>query len=146
MNIEVIQTETEWLSLAEEWNQLLEESITPAPFLRHEYLTAWWEHRGGGEWPDGTLYILAARSDDGALEGVAPLFSSKNHAGKDAFMLIGSVEISDFLDILVRETHLEAFLDALLAHLTGPDARPLSPYRAILMNTWSLWIKDTGAN
>ena len=37
-------------------------------------------------------------------------------------MLIGSIEISDFLDILVREAGLEPFLDALLAHLTGPDA------------------------
>jgi len=37
-------------------------------------------------------------------------------------MLIGSIEISDFLDILVREADLEPFLDALFAHLTGPHA------------------------
>jgi CelD/BcsL family acetyltransferase involved in cellulose biosynthesis len=122
MHIEVIRTETEWLSLAADWNRLLAESITPVPFLRHEYLAAWWEHRGGGEWPDSALYLMLARSDSGELLGAAPLFSSKNHAGEDALMLVGSIEISDFLDILVREADLEPFLDALLAHLTGPDA------------------------
>jgi CelD/BcsL family acetyltransferase involved in cellulose biosynthesis len=122
MHIEVIQTETEWLSLADEWNRLLEDSITPVPFLRHEYLTAWWAHRGGGEWPDSALFILMARNDAGELLGVAPMFLSKNHAGEDTLMLIGSIEISDFLDILVKEADLEPFLDALLAYLTGPDA------------------------
>jgi CelD/BcsL family acetyltransferase involved in cellulose biosynthesis len=122
MHIEAIRTQTEWLSLAAEWNQLLAESITPVPFLRHEYLTAWWNHRGGGEWPDSTLYILVARDDGGELIGVAPLFSSKNHAGEDALMLIGSIEISDFLDIIVKAADLEPFLDALLSHLTGSNA------------------------
>jgi len=122
MHIEAIQTESEWLSLAGEWNRLLDKSIMPVPFLRHEYLTTWWAHRGGGEWPEGTLFILVARNDAGELVGAAPMFLSKNHAGEETLMLIGSIEISDFLDILVREADLEPFLDALLAYLTGPDA------------------------
>ncbi|KPK22696.1 MAG: hypothetical protein AMK69_19240, partial [Nitrospira bacterium SG8_3] len=121
MQLEVIQTETEWETIADEWNQLLKESITRVPFLRHEYLTAWWEHRGGGEWPESTLYIIAARGNDGRLLGAAPMFLSKNHAGESALFLIGSIEISDFLDIIVREDDLDTFLDAILAHLTGPD-------------------------
>ena len=33
------------------WNDLLSGSITDVPFLRYEYLSAWWNTRGGGEWP-----------------------------------------------------------------------------------------------
>jgi CelD/BcsL family acetyltransferase involved in cellulose biosynthesis len=118
----IMHLEAEWLAMADEWNQLLGESITHVPFLRHEYLIAWWQHRGGGEWPDSTLYILVARDQDGGLMGVVPMFLSKNRAGEPALFLIGSVEISDFLDIIVREADLEPFLDAVFAHITSPDA------------------------
>ncbi len=63
--------------LAEEWNKLLNDCFTHVPFLRYEYLHIWWETRGGGEWPDSDLAVVAARQD-GRLAGVAPLFSSKN--------------------------------------------------------------------
>jgi len=92
------------------------------PFLRHEYLTAWWQHRGGGEWLESSLYIIAARDNNNKLMGAAPLFLSKNHAGEPTLFLIGSVEISDFLDIIVREDDLDTFIDAILKHLTGPNA------------------------
>jgi CelD/BcsL family acetyltransferase involved in cellulose biosynthesis len=122
MHITVIHSETEWAAIADEWNQLLGKSITNVPFLRFEYLEAWWQHRGGGEWPESDLYIITARDDEGNLVGAAPLFLSKNHAGESVLLLLGSIEISDFLDILVQEINLEAFLDAILTHLTGPDA------------------------
>ena len=47
--IELIQTEVEWEPLSEAWNELLSKSVMDVPFLRHEFLTAWWQHRGGGE-------------------------------------------------------------------------------------------------
>jgi CelD/BcsL family acetyltransferase involved in cellulose biosynthesis len=37
-------------------------------------------------------------------------------------MLIGSVEISDFLDLLVRPENLETFIEALFNHLDNPEA------------------------
>ncbi len=122
MQLEVLQTETQWFAIANEWNQLLEESIIHIPFLRHEYLVAWWQHRGGGEWPESSLYIITARDNNDKLLGAAPMFLSKNHAGEPTLFLIGSVEISDFLDIIVREDNLDTFLDAILKHLTGPNA------------------------
>ena len=116
-NIEIIQDETHWAELAEEWNQLLSHSSVDVPFLRYEYLSAWWQHRGGGEWDADSIYILTARSQDGELVGVLPLFKSKNHAGTPALILMGSVEISDFLDVLCKPELLADFLDAALAHL-----------------------------
>jgi CelD/BcsL family acetyltransferase involved in cellulose biosynthesis len=122
MQIQIIQNEQEWDSLAGEWNRLLAEGVSDVPFLRHEYLRAWWQYRGGGEWETADLYIAAGKGDDGALLGIAPLFLSKNHAGKPALFFIGSVEISDFLDLVVAPEHLDTFAEALLDHLTGPNA------------------------
>ncbi|MBI3158689.1 MAG: GNAT family N-acetyltransferase [Chloroflexi bacterium] len=123
MHIDVIRDEAEWLPLAAEWNALLSHSATDVPFLRHEYLLAWWRHKGGGEWPDDSpLTIVTGRDESGALRGVAPLFQSVNKEGRPALFLLGSVEISDFLDVLARPQDLLAFLTALLAYLAGPDA------------------------
>jgi len=80
-----------------EWNSLLSESIADLPFLRHEYLRSWWASLGGGEWDAGELAIIIAERD-GELIGIAPLFQNE----KSLFFL-GSVEISDYLDFIVRE-------------------------------------------
>jgi len=107
--------------LATEWNALLSESITDVPFLRYEYLRTWWETRGGGEWPDSELAIVLARQD-GRLTGVAPLFAAKNRDSHPALLLLGSIEISDYLDLIVRPTDLAAFLPGLMDFLghSGP--------------------------
>ncbi len=122
MKIEIIRSEEQWRALAEEWNRLLEQSVSDVPFLRHEYLLAWWQHRGGGEWQADELYILLGRGAQGDLLGAIPFFISKNHAGNPTLRLVGSIEISDFLDALARPADLGAFLQAALSHLTGPDA------------------------
>jgi CelD/BcsL family acetyltransferase involved in cellulose biosynthesis len=107
--------------LSADWNTLLNESVTRVPFLRHEYLRTWWETRGGGEWPDSELAVVVARQD-GRLAGVAPLFASKNRDGDPALLLLGSIEISDYLDLIVRPKDLSAFISGLLDFLghSGP--------------------------
>ena len=107
-------------ALRDEWNALLDESVSHVPFLRYDYLEAWWRHRGGGEWPDAELAVVTARQD-GRLIGIAPLFFTPNHDGHPALMLLGSIEISDYLDLIVRPADLTAFLDALIPFLSQPD-------------------------
>ena len=85
-------------------------------------MAAWLQFRGGGEWPESELYILTGRDQSGQLVGIAPLFLTKNVDGKSALMLLGSIEISDFLDIIVQDSDLEDFVEAILAHLTSDDA------------------------
>lgn len=118
-----------------EWNALLSESISDVPFLRHEYLSAWWSTRGGGEWPDAELALISAREDD-SLTGVAPLFLSgqsprreaERDEGKQALMLLGSIEISDYLDLIVRADDLSRFLSGLLDFLASDSAPAWSAF------------------
>jgi hypothetical protein len=104
---------------AQEWNDLLKESVSDTPFLRHEYQRGWWEHRGGGEWQNAQLILISAR-EDGKLIGIAPLFIAE-YEGKNALLLIGSIEISDYLDVIVRMDH-SRFITGLLDFLASSFA------------------------
>jgi len=109
-----------------EWNTLLSESVSNVPFLRHEYLNAWWSTCGGGEWPQAELALISAREDDQMI-GIAPLFLTEQRPRseterddeKQALMLLGSIEISDYLDLIVRADDLSRFLSGLLDFLAS---------------------------
>ena len=107
---------------AEAWNTLVQQSIADTPFSRHEYLSEWWKTLGGGEWQDAKLVLISATEND-QLIGIAPLFIA-DYDGQRALMLVGSIEISDYLDLIVREEDLTRFLSGLLDFLTSsiPDA------------------------
>jgi len=104
----------------DEWNALLSESVSDVPFLRYEYLDAWWSTQGGGEWSGPELALLSAHEDD-RLVGIAPLFVTE-YEGQQVLMLLGSIEISDYLDLIVRADDLQRFLTALLDVLASPTA------------------------
>jgi CelD/BcsL family acetyltransferase involved in cellulose biosynthesis len=122
-------------ALETEWNDLLAESHCHVPFMRYEYLQIWWETRGGGEWPpDAQLAIVVAR-EDGRLTGIAPLFFA-TWEGRPTLLLLGSIEISDYLDLIVRDADLPAFARELLDLLTRdgngqPDWDRLDLYNVI---------------
>ena len=122
LKLNVIQTLDGFDNMAEEWNHLLSISASHVPFLRHEYLSAWWRTLGGGEWSQGDLYIVTARRPDGGLYGIAPMFFTQNQHGEDALILIGSAEVSDYLDVIARREDLPTFMDALMDHLSSPGA------------------------
>ncbi len=106
--------------LEKDWNALLTESVTHVPFLRFEYLQNWWQTRGGGEWdPNATLAIITAHEAD-HLVGIAPLFRA-SYKGEYSFLFLGSIEISDYLDFIVRPDDLVTFVDGLLTFLSGEE-------------------------
>ncbi len=138
MHFNVIRTLPEMEALADEWNVLLASSASHVPFLRHEYLTNWWKTLGGGEWEQAELFVVtASREPDGELVGIAPLFFTQNREGEPALMLLGSIEISDYLDVIARPEDLAQFLDELLGFLTGPQA----PAWAVL--DWDNLLEDS---
>jgi len=108
---------------ATDWNQLVEQSIADTPFSRYEYLNEWWKTLGGGEWTgkDGVtppLLVLVSATENNQLIGIAPLFIAE-HDGQQALMLVGSIEISDYLDLIVREQDLPRFVSGLFDFLTS---------------------------
>ena len=125
MHIATIRSIPELIGLEKEWNDLLVISAIHVPFLRHEYITAWWQGLGGGEWSHGELYMITARSEDGNLIGIAPLFETENRDGEPALMMLGSIEISDYLDLIARPEDIPAFQEAILEHLAS-DVTPAS--------------------
>ncbi len=122
-----------------EWNGLLNEAVTNSPFLRHEYQAAWWSTLGGGEWNQAELVLLSA-NENGRLLGIAPLFLT-GYEGRPTLLLCGSIEISDYLDVIVRHEDVDRFITGLLDYLTDqrnhewlaldwyniPDSSPVLP-------------------
>jgi CelD/BcsL family acetyltransferase involved in cellulose biosynthesis len=102
---------------AQAWNTLLKESVSDSPFLRYEYQTAWWKHRGGGEWQNAQLILISASEGD-QLIGIAPLFIAE-YDGQRALLLNGSIEISDYLDVIVRREDHAAFISGLFDFLAA---------------------------
>lgn len=104
-----------------EWNALVEASIADTPFSRYEYLGEWWKTLGGGEWKDAQLVLVSAKEDD-RLIGIAPLLIA-DYDGQRALMLVGSIEISDYLDVIVRAEDHARFLSGLLDFLASASQK-----------------------
>jgi CelD/BcsL family acetyltransferase involved in cellulose biosynthesis len=122
MHFQAIRTLAEMESLSAEWNDLVVHSASDVPFLRHEYLHTWFQTLGGGEWPSGELYIVTGRDAEGMLVGIAPLFFTTNRDGEPALMLLGSIEISDYLDLIALPAQWTAFVAGLCDFLEGAEA------------------------
>lgn len=111
-------------AIKNDWQGLLKECASDVPFLSYDYLHAWWQTRGGGEWPSSSELVLLVASEDERLIGVAPLFHATNLQGKPALMFIGAIEVSDFLDFIARPEDLSEFIHAVIDYLTQSEDIP----------------------
>lgn len=122
MRIETLRDAASWAALAEDWNALLARSHIRVPFLTHEFQRAWWDHLGGGEWGNAELNLIVARSPGGRVVGIAPLFRTQNSQDEWVIHFIGTHEIADFLDFIVRPEDHAAFLQAVLETLLADES------------------------
>lgn len=121
MQYDIIRNLPDMQALAATWNELLADSASHVPFLRNEYLSTWWQTLGGGEWAEGELCVITARQK-GKLVGIAPLFFTTNCEGESALMLLGCIEISDYLDLIAPTQTLQPFVEGLFDYLSGMQA------------------------
>jgi CelD/BcsL family acetyltransferase involved in cellulose biosynthesis len=114
-----IQTgEAAFSALQREWNDLLAKSSTDTIFMTWEWQKNWWEWFGHDE----QLYVLTVR-DGVELLGLAPLYAPRNDPARKTLRLVGGVELSDYLDLLVASGAREkATYQALWSCLTGECA------------------------
>jgi CelD/BcsL family acetyltransferase involved in cellulose biosynthesis len=117
VEFDFICDEDSMAALSEEWNALLSMAVTDVPFLRHEFLTTWWSTLGGGEWHEAELRIGVARDHEGRLVGLAPFFRTRTLDDRIGLLLLGSIEISDYLDLIVSESVATQFAEHLLREL-----------------------------
>ena len=124
MNFILHKDFSEFSLRAKSWNALVEQSMADTPFSRYEYLSEWWKTLGGGEWLRQSVeLVLISASEADQLIGIAPLFITE-YEGQRALMLVGSIEISDYLDLIVREQDLPRFLSGLLDFLASASQQP----------------------
>ncbi len=141
MQIKLVRSESEWDELGPSWDQLLPNSHINTPFQLFDFQRSWWQYKGGGEWPDGQLFILTGYGDSGELEGLAPLFVDEDSNGK-TLRFIGSHEIADFLDFICPADKLEGFISSSLKFLieeAGADWDSID-FCNMLENSESLFI------
>lgn len=102
--------------LQAEWDRLLEISVIDTLFITHAWQTTWWRNLGSGD-----LRIITFREDDGTLIGIAPFFAERGADGLIYLSLVGCVDVSDYLDLLVAKGCEERVYAALLDTLANPD-------------------------
>jgi CelD/BcsL family acetyltransferase involved in cellulose biosynthesis len=88
--------ETVFTKLEAEWLDLLGRSVTNYVFQSPQFQAAWWQTLGEGE-----LQIVAIRTEEDQLVGLAPLYVQSDDDGNKTVCFVGCVNVSDYLDILV---------------------------------------------
>jgi CelD/BcsL family acetyltransferase involved in cellulose biosynthesis len=129
VKFESYSTHDAFAALQGEWNELLKRSISDTPFASYEWHKNWWDAYHPGE-----LWILAFRDETNLLIGLAPLFIATEDDGKRILRLVGSHDVTDYLDILADkaqcDTVYEAFVEALCTKLDSFDAIDFCNIRA----------------
>ncbi|MEW5720175.1 MAG: hypothetical protein AB1817_16230, partial [Chloroflexota bacterium] len=116
MKIEWFTDAAVFEKLEPEWNALLARSVSDTLFLTHEWQRTWWKHLGNDQ-----LCVITIRDDDGTLLGIAPLFEETGSDGAKTLSLVGCVDVSDYLDLIVAAGHETRVYGALLETLTRAD-------------------------
>jgi CelD/BcsL family acetyltransferase involved in cellulose biosynthesis len=112
-----IETHTDiqgFLALEREWNNLLKQSKMDTIFLTWQWQKSWWDFLSH----EGQLAIVTVR-DGRDLVGLAPFYALPPNGGPRTLRLIGGVEVSDYLDIIVargKEEMVYATLWEFLIH------------------------------
>jgi CelD/BcsL family acetyltransferase involved in cellulose biosynthesis len=132
MKTHLIQNVEGLISIEDDWVDLLTRVSTKTPFQQPAYNRHWWSTLGGGEWDEGELWVFAGYEPDDRMIGLAPLFLTLGAEGTKELRLIGSKEISDYLDLISEDGQRANFIDALLLHLK--DDPPDGFQRLILDN------------
>ena len=118
MNVIAYRDNAAFDVLESEWNALLERAPINQLFCTWEWQKTWWDAYQPGE-----LLVLACR-DGEQLRGIAPLFIVNSERGR-SIQIIGCVDVTDYLDFIVDESHLEdvftAFAEYFSAHRADFD-------------------------
>lgn len=115
MRLQVYTDASVFSGLRSEWHGLLTDSASDTLFLTWEWQSTWWEQLG-----EGDLFVLAAWEGN-RLVGIAPFYRT-GESGERTLSLVGCVDVSDYLDMIVRRGHEKEVYDLFLAALADHAA------------------------
>jgi CelD/BcsL family acetyltransferase involved in cellulose biosynthesis len=98
--------------LKPEWNTLLKRSVANRIFSTWEWQSIWWESYCPGE-----LWVVTCRDDEDQLLGIAPWFIEQHPTHGRVVRSIGCVEVTDYLDTIVDQDHIQPVLEAFATFL-----------------------------
>jgi CelD/BcsL family acetyltransferase involved in cellulose biosynthesis len=113
-----------WAGLDEaRWNGLLDRAKLPSVFMTWQWQTVWARSFAAA----ASLHLLAVSDEDGSLVGLLPL----HEAEPGILRILGGVDVSDYLDLVVAAGREEEVWQALLQHrATQPVEWDLHAIRA----------------
>lgn len=110
MIIQAYTDERVFEELQGEWNTLVRQSQSNRIFSTWEWNRIWWD-----AYHPGTLWIITVRDSDGHLAGIAPCFIESTADRGRVVRLIGCVDVTDYVDLIVDPTKMDAVLAAFAA-------------------------------
>ena len=125
VRIECIQDDEQFKQLKSSWNELVEHSIHPQPFLLWEWIFTWWEVYAKSSYE---LTILAVYNDK-QLVAIAPFYVDNSHLiVKGRLRMLGEGEafedevVSHYPDIIALADYREQVVKALVAYLLSNES------------------------
>ena len=115
MHLDVLTSESVFRTLRPEWLRLLGELSFQSVFFTPQWQETWWRHFGAGR----QLSILTVRSDEGRLEGLAPLMRSHDNADATRLEFIGDLELCDYFDMLIAPQRQGEIAQAIADYLVS---------------------------
>lgn len=119
MHIVAYETETAFDVLREEWNALVARSGHNTVFATWEWQKHWWDAYGSG----APLWVLTVRDAADVLRGLAPFFVEQREGVGRVLRLVGSEDVTDYLDVIVDRDYAQPVYEAILAYLKQERAR-----------------------
>jgi CelD/BcsL family acetyltransferase involved in cellulose biosynthesis len=108
-----------FLALQRDWNSLLKRSKMHTIFLTWQWQKNWWDFLSH----EGQLAMVTVRDGDD-LVGLAPFYTLHPNEGPRTLRLIGGIDVSDYLDIIVASGKEEMVYAALWEFLTHEHDYP----------------------
>lgn len=95
-----------------EWNDLVQRSTGDRIFSTWEWQSVWWDAYQPGE-----LWVVTCRDENNRLVGLAPWFIGIGDDGRRFVSTIGCKEVTDYLDLIVDQNHVDPVLQTLAQFL-----------------------------
>jgi CelD/BcsL family acetyltransferase involved in cellulose biosynthesis len=110
--VQAYVNEQVFAALESEWNTLVHKSQSNRIFSTWEWNQTWWN-----AYHPGRLWVVTVRNEDGELTGIAPCFIETTPDRRRVVRLIGCVDVTDYVDLIINPAQLELTLQAMVQFL-----------------------------